>query len=184
VNNVIYNRYAESGRVGWVMNLANNSDAQYREQIAELMTPRSVGLILASIKTDFKFVSTSASHTITTLLFLLLARQTPELTRAPQTKPMTFPDHVTVMHKLITKPDNSSDRLLFEAVAFSHRHQRPAAKFIEDVAVYDYKAGKKAPLKPFMVELMADVFAMQNQRKEAAEVEIAALHQFVDGLEG
>lgn len=97
---------------------------------------------------------------------------------------MTFPDHVTVMHKLITKPDNSSDRMLFEAVAFSHRHQRPAAKFIEDVVVYDYKAGKKAPLKPFMVELMAELFAMQNQRKEAAEVEIAALHQFVDGLEG
>lgn len=50
------------------MNLANNSDPKYREQIAELMTPRDVGLILASIKTDFKFVSTSASRTA--LLFL------------------------------------------------------------------------------------------------------------------
>ncbi|KAK3192655.1 hypothetical protein K4F52_001454 [Lecanicillium sp. MT-2017a] len=153
VNNVLYNRYAESGRVGWVMNLANNSDAQYREQISELMTPRGIGLILASIKTDFKF-------------------------------PMTYPDQVTVMHKLITKPDASSDRLLFEAVAYSHRHQRPAAKFIEDVAVYDYKAGKKAPLRQFMVELMDEVFDMQKQRQAAAELEIEGLHQFVEGLEG
>lgn len=164
------------------MNLANNSDAQYREQISELMTPRGIGLILASIKTDFKFVSF--------LWRFSRARRCARtnehwLTPFPTSKqPMTYPDQVTVMHKLITKPDASSDRLLFEAVAYSHRHQRLAAKFIEDVAVYDYKAGKKAPLRPFMVELMDEVFEMQKQRQAAAELEIEGLHQFVEGLEG
>ncbi len=183
MNNVLYNRYAESGRVNWVINLANNNDAQYRDQIAELMTPRGIGLILASIKTDFKFVSSLGCHWHTMRTQHAKVQRLADTCPLPS-QPMTFPDQVTVMHKLINKPDSSSDRLLFEAVAYSHRHQRPAAKFIEDVAVYDYQAGKKAPLKPFMVELMGEVFEMQKQRQEAAEIEIEALHQFVEGLEG
>lgn len=54
VNNVMYNRYAESARVNWTMNFAA-SDPQHRAEWMQLMTPESVGLILRSIKTDYKF---------------------------------------------------------------------------------------------------------------------------------
>jgi hypothetical protein len=53
---VMYNRYAESARVNWTLNFAA-SDPQHRAEWMELMTPKSVGLILRSIKTDYKFVS-------------------------------------------------------------------------------------------------------------------------------
>lgn len=56
VNNVTYIRYAESSRVNWATNFAVNVDPAHRLAWADLMTPKSVGLIMKSIKSDFKFV--------------------------------------------------------------------------------------------------------------------------------
>jgi acyl-CoA thioesterase FadM len=58
VNNVVYNRYAESARVNWTLNFANFFDPAHKAQWRELMTPKNVGLILRSIRTDYKFVRT------------------------------------------------------------------------------------------------------------------------------
>ncbi|KAL6887385.1 Thioesterase/thiol ester dehydrase-isomerase [Trichoderma longibrachiatum] len=152
VNNVIYNRYAESGRVNWARKLAQFSDPKHEQEWYDLMTPKGVGLILASIRTDFKF-------------------------------PMTFPDRVTVLHKLVTKPDYSSDRFYLEAVMYSEQHRRPAAKCFEDIVVYDYRAAKKAPLKPYMVDVMRATFDLQEQRKQEAEKKVAELHAFAKEVE-
>ncbi|KAF1843800.1 uncharacterized protein K460DRAFT_368657 [Cucurbitaria berberidis CBS 394.84] len=54
VNNVMYNRYAESARCTWTLNFAA-SDAVHKAEWMELMTPKHIGLILRSIKTDYKF---------------------------------------------------------------------------------------------------------------------------------
>lgn len=56
VNNVMYNRYAESARVNWTLNFAA-SDPAHKTEWLELVSPKSIGLILRSIKTDYKFVS-------------------------------------------------------------------------------------------------------------------------------
>jgi hypothetical protein len=56
VNNVMYNRYAESARVNWTLNFANTIDPANKTEWKELMTPKSIGLILRSIRTDYKFV--------------------------------------------------------------------------------------------------------------------------------
>lgn len=56
VNNVMYTRYAESARCNWTRNFAA-MDPEHAKQWMELITPKSVGLILRSIKTDYKFVS-------------------------------------------------------------------------------------------------------------------------------
>ncbi|KAH9880104.1 hypothetical protein J1614_002130 [Plenodomus biglobosus] len=50
----MYNRYAESARVNWTRNFAA-SDAAHTAEWKELMSPRGIGLILRSIKTDYKF---------------------------------------------------------------------------------------------------------------------------------
>lgn len=55
VNNVVYNRYAESARVNWALNFAA-ADPAHRAEWLELMTPKGIGLILRSIRTDYKFV--------------------------------------------------------------------------------------------------------------------------------
>ena len=56
VNNVMYNRYAESARVNWTLKFAAQ-DPTHKKEWLELMSPKSIGLILRSIKTDYKFVS-------------------------------------------------------------------------------------------------------------------------------
>lgn len=56
VNNVMYNRYAESARVNWVNNYATYVDPAHRKEWLGLATPEGDGMILRSIRTDFKFV--------------------------------------------------------------------------------------------------------------------------------
>ena len=56
VNNVTYNRWAESARVNWGMNFAS-TDIKHRDKWAALVTPKGIGMILRSIRTDYKFVS-------------------------------------------------------------------------------------------------------------------------------
>jgi acyl-CoA thioesterase FadM len=57
VNNVTYIRYAESARVNWAYNYAVHIDPRNRMKWSELCTPRGNGLILRSMRTDYKFVS-------------------------------------------------------------------------------------------------------------------------------
>lgn len=52
----MYNRYAESARVNWTLNFAAQ-DPKHKQEWLELVSPKSIGLILRSIKTDYKFVS-------------------------------------------------------------------------------------------------------------------------------
>lgn len=54
----MYNRYAESARVNWASNFAlMTKDPSQKQAWNELCTPKGgVGLILRSIRTDYKFV--------------------------------------------------------------------------------------------------------------------------------
>jgi acyl-CoA thioesterase FadM len=56
VNNVTYTRWAESARINWAWNIAKHVDPANNQKWSELWTPRSTGLILRSIKVDYKFV--------------------------------------------------------------------------------------------------------------------------------
>lgn len=57
VNNVNYYRYAESARVNWITNFSVHVDPAHSKEWAELMQPKAIGLIMKSLKCDFKFVS-------------------------------------------------------------------------------------------------------------------------------
>lgn len=60
VNNVNYIRYAESARVNWMRRFAyadGGADPERRAAWLELMQPKAVGLIMKSIKAEYKFVS-------------------------------------------------------------------------------------------------------------------------------
>ncbi|KAI1746303.1 thioesterase-like superfamily-domain-containing protein [Xylaria scruposa] len=58
VNNTIYFKYAESARVNWILRYAS-LDPKHREVWNELMKPKNIGLIMKSIKADFKFPMTA-----------------------------------------------------------------------------------------------------------------------------
>ncbi|KAL2876860.1 hypothetical protein SGCOL_007884 [Colletotrichum sp. CLE4] len=152
VNNVVYNKYAESARVNWLRNFATTVDPEHKDEWDQLMSPRDIGLIMRSIKTDYKF-------------------------------PMAYPDHVTVLHKLVSKPTYESDFILLEALLVSDGHRRPAARCFEDIVVYDYKTAKRAPLKPFMVDRLRETYEAQEQSKIDCEEKVKGLVDIVERLE-
>ncbi|KAF4953705.1 hypothetical protein FGADI_5813 [Fusarium gaditjirri] len=120
------------------MDSMHSEDAAEHEkaQWDDLPTPRSLGLILRSITTEYKF-------------------------------PLEFPDHITVLYKLLEAPTNESTSLKMEAWILSEQYRRLAARCIDDTVIYDYTTAKKTILKPFMVDKFQQTFSMQqaNQRK-------------------
>ena len=152
VNNVMYNRYAESARVNWARNYATDIDPKHRKEWIELMTPKSLGLILRSITTNYKF-------------------------------PMTWPDHISVYHKLASEPTAETDSFILDVVIMSELQQRPAARCVEDIVVYDYRAGKKAPLLPFMVDAFRKTWKLQEEAKTENSEKVRRLLEEVRALE-
>ncbi|KAF4450011.1 hypothetical protein F53441_6795 [Fusarium austroafricanum] len=55
VNNVIYNRYVETGRVYFIRKHGEEAPPEEKPHWDDLPTPRSLGLILKSITTEYKF---------------------------------------------------------------------------------------------------------------------------------
>lgn len=152
VNNVTYVRYAESARINWAQNFANHIDPGQKREWSELWTPKGHGLILRSMKTDFKF-------------------------------PMAWPDRISVYHKLRTAPIASTDSFILDVLILSERHQRPAARCVEDIVVYDYGRGSKSPLKDFMVEEFKKTFELQEQSRIRNERRVSDLLQRIQRLE-
>ncbi|CEI41763.1 unnamed protein product [Fusarium venenatum] len=55
VNNIMYNKYAETGRVKFIHNQSEDATEEEKSQWLDLPTPRGLGLILRSITTEYKF---------------------------------------------------------------------------------------------------------------------------------
>lgn len=159
VNNVQYVRWAESSRVNWATHFAaaartQGADPEHARQWAELMTPRSVGLILKSIRVDYKL-------------------------------PLTYPDRVSVYHRLRYPPSSqpSPSSLILDAAVFSHRHRRVSARVEEDVVIYDYRAARKTEMPAFMRDVLEGTFARQQDETVRARRRIWELIRGVEGLE-
>ncbi|THY98327.1 hypothetical protein D6C93_04243 [Aureobasidium pullulans] len=116
------------------------------------MTPKSLGLILRSITTNYKF-------------------------------PMKWPDHISVYHKLASEPTAETDSFILDVVIMSELQQRPAARCVEDIVVYDYQAGKKAPLLPFMVDAFRKTWKLQEEAKRVNSEKVRGLLEEVRALE-
>lgn len=152
VNNVMYVRYAESGRTNWTRNLGKYFDPAHKNQWDEMLTNRAVGLILKSITVDFKF-------------------------------PMTWPDRITVCHKLRARPDERTESMVLDVVILSERTQRPAARCLEDVVVYNYRAGKKSGMPAFMLKQFKTIWELQEKEKAASGKKVEQLLEDVRELE-
>lgn len=152
MNNVTYIRYAESARINWVQNFASHIDPRHKKEWSELWTSKGDGLILRSMKTDYKF-------------------------------PMAWPDRISVYHKLRAAPTASTDSFILDVLILSERHQRPAARCVEDIVVYDYRLGAKSPLRGFMVDKFRETFELQEESKMRNERRVTELLQRVQRLE-
>lgn len=96
---------------------------------------------------------------------------------------MAWPDRISVYHKLRAAPTALTDSFILDVVILSERHQRPAARCVEDIVVYDYRRGVKSPLRDFMVDKLRETFELQEQSKIHNERRVRDLLQRVQRLE-
>ncbi|KAK3308288.1 thioesterase-like superfamily-domain-containing protein [Chaetomium strumarium] len=154
VNNVNYYRYAESARVNWITNFAVHVDPAHREQWRELMSPRATGLIMRSLKADFKF---------------------------PMVYPDKISVYHKLRAKPEGDPAPSS--FFLDCIVLSHQHRRVSCRLEEDIVIYDYKAGGKTSMPSFMVELFDQTWKLQEQETLRARTRIWDLIRAVERLE-
>ena len=96
---------------------------------------------------------------------------------------MVYPDRVTVLHKLRTKPEAESDHFILDVLILSERHRRIAARCEEDIVVYDYKLGRKSPMQAFVVDRLQQTFDLQEQAKAVNGERVSRLLKQVQKLE-
>ena len=96
---------------------------------------------------------------------------------------MTWPDRVSVYHKLSTAPQSTDDSFILDVMILSEVRQRPAARCLEDVVTYDYRQGKKTALPRFMLNAFQSTFAQQEEAKADAGRKISDLLLRVRALE-
>ncbi|KAF2864204.1 hypothetical protein K470DRAFT_254527 [Piedraia hortae CBS 480.64] len=97
--------------------------------------------------------------------------------------PMTWPDRVLVYHKLRNRPDTDTESFILDVLIVSERHQRAAARCIEDLVAYDYRTGAKRRLPLYMRRVFEQTWKMQESSRVEAERQIGELLDGVRQLE-
>ena len=96
---------------------------------------------------------------------------------------MTWPDHISVYHKLRSAPTESAESFSLDVLILSDRHQRAAARCVEDIVIYDYKQGSKMQLPPFMIQKFTDIWKTQERARSCNESKVRELLERVTRLE-
>ena len=96
---------------------------------------------------------------------------------------MTYPDHISVFHKLSSLPSPAATSFTLDVMILSELHQRPAARCVEDIVVYDYKAGRKVEIRPFMMRAFEETWREQEEERKRVEESVKEVETAVDELE-
>ncbi|KAK4148289.1 uncharacterized protein C8A04DRAFT_24095 [Dichotomopilus funicola] len=157
VNNVNYYRYAETARVNWVNNFAVHEDPANGKQWRELVAPISTGLIMKSLKADFKF---------------------------PMVYPDKISVYHKLRTQPSNNSNSAPSSFMLDCIVLSHRHRRVACRLEEDIVVYDYKKGGKTGMPPFMLNMFERTWALQEGATARSRRRIGELYDAVEKLEG
>lgn len=98
---------------------------------------------------------------------------------------MTYPDRVSVYHKLRFPPSAQPfpTSLILDAIVLSHKHRRASARIEEDVVIYDYRAARKTEMPSFMRDVLESTYQQQETEKVRARARIWELVATVQKLE-
>ncbi|KAJ6017469.1 hypothetical protein N7451_000848 [Penicillium sp. IBT 35674x] len=156
VNNVTYVRYAETARVNWTRNIGIHIDPQHKKEWLNMVSSTGIGLILKSMKIDYKFPMTSPDK-ITVYHKLV---HDPASPLSPQSG---FQLHVMIL---------------------SEARQRPAARCHEENVIYDYQKNQKASqLPPFIFKQFKTIWDLQETSKSEWQQRILNIERRVRTLE-
>ncbi|KAL4973682.1 thioesterase-like superfamily-domain-containing protein [Aspergillus desertorum] len=155
VNNVTYVRYAETARVYFTRNFALHIDPTHKTEWLSLVSNRGLGIILRSIKIDYKF---------------------------PMQYPDRVTVYHKLVHDP-SSSQTTQFAFHLQAIILSEARQRPAARVNEDLVTYDYKTGKKVAIPPWLMEQLKDTWKLQEQAKRQWQQRILDIEARVRELE-
>ncbi|KAI9771821.1 MAG: hypothetical protein M1840_001591 [Geoglossum simile] len=95
---------------------------------------------------------------------------------------MTWPDRITVYHKLRPLPADPAAFGL-DVMILSELHQRPAARCAESLVVYDYLHGRKVAMPSFMRDVFEETLRLQDTAKTDYSRRVQSLLERVKRLE-
>jgi len=96
---------------------------------------------------------------------------------------MTWPDHITVLHKLSKLPRKGDDSFTLDVVIISELHQRASARCFEDVVVYDYQKGRKAAIPPWMLDAFERTWEEQKTEEYKVGERVSEVDRLIKTLE-
>lgn len=97
---------------------------------------------------------------------------------------MTWPDKISVFHKLVRDPSIPESQLSFELLILSEAHQRPAARCYEDSVMYDYRVGRKMATMPlFILQQFGAICELQEENRRVWQQRVHDIDAGVRQLE-
>lgn len=99
---------------------------------------------------------------------------------------MTWPDKVSVYHRLTRDPTITLSDSLFEqeVMILSERHQRPAARGMEENVLFDYRIQQKTAEPPvFFLRQFQRTWEMQEETKRRWSREVSSIEDAIRKLE-
>lgn len=96
---------------------------------------------------------------------------------------MTWPDRISVYHKLRDAPSYETDAFILDVIILSEKHQRSAARCEEDIVMYDYRVGKKIKLPGYIAEALMETFTLQEEAKVRNTKRVLEILKSVERLE-
>jgi Thioesterase-like superfamily len=79
---------------------------------------------------------------------------------------LTFPDRITVLHKLRKLSSDTPDTFKLDVVILSEKTRRVAARCEEEIVVYDYRVAKKAPMDDWVASAFEIIIEEQEGWQE------------------
>ncbi|KAI5289715.1 hypothetical protein KEM54_003367 [Ascosphaera aggregata] len=165
---VVWGEMVQTARTTWVQNLANRVDPTHRNAWMALLKSDGVGLILKSIKTDFKFPMTWPDRI--TVYSKLTVNPHPDYgdtdnvnENSPLSQKATASPYRAAPAARATATVATSS-FTSDVLILSEKRQRPAAHISEEITVYDYTQARKVQgLPPFMLGHFQKVWDLQNE---------------------
>lgn len=99
---------------------------------------------------------------------------------------MTWPDKITIYHKLTRDPSSALSQSAFEqeVLILSEARQRPAARCLEENVIYDYQQQRKTLTPPaFILDQFKKTWELQEDAKQFWRQRIAEIEDSVRTLE-
>jgi hypothetical protein len=97
--------------------------------------------------------------------------------------PMTWPDKISVFHKLRHLPKPEDNSFVLDVVILSEGQRRVAARCEEDIVVYDYRKGEKAAIREFMMRAFEKTWRDQQEEEERVRRRVEEVEGVVRELE-